>query len=83
MLLDRKNSATKKVPNFAEIHKRIFAKSESIVDAKRRIEKKHLTLSKYIRMLLQDSLFDFNFRFSGILLPICFNVCLSFSYYTK
>lgn len=41
-------STTKEVPNFAKIHKKMFAKSESIVDAKKRIIDRHtkITASK-------------------------------------
>ncbi|KOX78811.1 hypothetical protein WN51_08570 [Melipona quadrifasciata] len=41
-------STTKEVPNFAKIHKKMFAKSESIVDAKKRIIDRHtkMTASK-------------------------------------
>ncbi|KZC06359.1 PREDICTED: putative uncharacterized protein DDB_G0285119 [Dufourea novaeangliae] len=42
---DPKKSATKELPNFAEIHKRMFAKSESVVDAKRRLEERHTALT--------------------------------------
>ncbi|XP_053986577.1 104 kDa microneme/rhoptry antigen-like isoform X1 [Hylaeus volcanicus] len=42
---DSKYSSTKKVPNFAEIHKKMFAKSESVVDAKRRLERRHMALT--------------------------------------
>ncbi|KOC63337.1 hypothetical protein WH47_04786 [Habropoda laboriosa] len=34
-------SATKKVPNFANIHNKIFTKSESIADAKNRLKDRH------------------------------------------
>lgn len=30
-----------------KIHKRMFAKSESVVDAKKRLEERHTTLSKH------------------------------------
>ncbi|XP_076663568.1 uncharacterized protein LOC143366390 isoform X2 [Andrena cerasifolii] len=42
---DPKSSATKKIPNFMKIHRRMFAKSESIVDAKKRLEERHTTLT--------------------------------------
>lgn len=38
-------SSTKKVPNFAEIHKKNFSKMESLVDLKKRIEERHVTLN--------------------------------------
>lgn len=38
-------STTKKVPNFAKIHKKLFAKSESIVDAKKRVIDRHTEMS--------------------------------------
>ncbi|XP_043518849.1 ribonuclease 3-like isoform X3 [Frieseomelitta varia] len=38
-------STTKKVPNFAKIHKKMFAKSESIVDVKKRIIDRHTKMS--------------------------------------
>ncbi|KAL6445220.1 hypothetical protein ACFW04_002232 [Cataglyphis niger] len=37
-----KKSSTKKVPNFGKIHEQMFAKSESLVDAKKRLEDRHL-----------------------------------------
>ncbi|XP_029163555.1 rho GTPase-activating protein gacF [Nylanderia fulva] len=40
-----KKSSTKKVPNFGKIHEQMFAKSESLVDAKKRVEARHLALS--------------------------------------
>ncbi|XP_076656134.1 uncharacterized protein LOC143360866 [Halictus rubicundus] len=43
--LDLKNSATKKLPNFAELHKKLFAKSESVVDARKRLEERHRALT--------------------------------------
>ncbi|XP_076235405.1 uncharacterized protein LOC143179878 [Calliopsis andreniformis] len=46
-----KYSAAKKIPNFLKIHERIFAKSESIVDAKRRLEEKHTTLTTPVNKL--------------------------------
>ncbi|XP_077265276.1 uncharacterized protein LOC143899142 isoform X1 [Temnothorax americanus] len=36
-----KKSSTKKVPNFSRIHEQMFAKSESLVDAKKRLEARH------------------------------------------
>ncbi|XP_031825413.1 uncharacterized protein LOC116423862 [Nomia melanderi] len=41
-----KNSSTKKVPNFAKIHKKLFAKSESIINVKKRLEERHMALTK-------------------------------------
>ncbi|KAG7204217.1 hypothetical protein KM043_002048 [Ampulex compressa] len=41
---DLKSSAAKKMPNFSEIHKKMFAKSESLTDAKKRIQARHATL---------------------------------------
>ncbi|XP_043518846.1 ribonuclease 3-like isoform X1 [Frieseomelitta varia] len=38
-------STTKKVPNFAKIHKKMFAKSESIVDVKKRIIDRHTKMT--------------------------------------
>ncbi|CAD1479359.1 unnamed protein product, partial [Heterotrigona itama] len=40
-IIDSMPSTTKKVPNFAKIHKKLFAKSESIVDAKKRVKDRH------------------------------------------
>ncbi|XP_029676510.1 titin homolog isoform X1 [Formica exsecta] len=40
-----KKSSTKKVPNFGKIHEQMFAKSESVVDAKKRLEIKHLAFT--------------------------------------
>ncbi|EFN75786.1 probable serine/threonine-protein kinase nek3 [Harpegnathos saltator] len=37
-----KKSSIKKVPNFRRIHEKMFAKSESVVDAKKRLDTKHL-----------------------------------------
>ncbi|CAK9809180.1 hypothetical protein ANTPLA_LOCUS6057 [Anthophora plagiata] len=37
----KSSSTTKKVPNFAEIHKKMFAKLESIVDVKNRVRNRH------------------------------------------
>lgn len=37
-----KKSSIKKVPNFRRIHEKIFAKSESVVDARKRLETRHL-----------------------------------------
>lgn len=42
---DSKFLASKEVPNFAEIHKRMFGKLESVVDAKKRLEDRHTTLT--------------------------------------
>lgn len=42
---DPKYSATKKIPNFMKIHKRMFAKSESVIDAKKRLKERHTTLT--------------------------------------
>ena len=42
---DPKYSATKKIPNFMKIHRRMFAKSESVIDAKKRLEERHTTLT--------------------------------------
>ncbi|XP_076392157.1 uncharacterized protein LOC100882771 [Megachile rotundata] len=44
-ITDSKFLATKEVPNFAEIHKRMFGKLESVVDAKKRLEDRHATLT--------------------------------------
>lgn len=38
-------SATKKVPNFSRIHKKLFDKSESIIDAKKRLQNRHTALT--------------------------------------
>lgn len=43
--IDSKFVATKEVPNFAEIHKRMFGKLESVIDAKKRLEDRHTTLT--------------------------------------
>ncbi|KAL6256380.1 hypothetical protein P5V15_012494 [Pogonomyrmex californicus] len=40
-----KKSSTKKVPNFGRIHEQMFAKSESLVDAKKRLEARHLAFT--------------------------------------
>lgn len=40
-----KTSTAKKAPNFALIHERKFAKLESLVDAKKRLERRHVALS--------------------------------------
>lgn len=40
-----KKSSTKKIPNFGKIHEKIFAKSESFVDAKKRLEARHLAFT--------------------------------------
>lgn len=40
-----KKSSTKKVPNFGKIHEQMFAKSESLVDAKKRLQARHLAFS--------------------------------------
>ncbi|XP_032668098.1 uncharacterized protein LOC116842667 [Odontomachus brunneus] len=37
-----KRSSVKKVPNFKRMHEKMFAKSESVVDAKKRLESRHL-----------------------------------------
>ncbi|XP_043254904.1 uncharacterized protein LOC122398783 isoform X2 [Colletes gigas] len=42
---DPKYSAKKEVPNFTQIHKRLFAKSESIIDAKKRLKERHVALT--------------------------------------
>ncbi|XP_017763885.1 PREDICTED: uncharacterized protein LOC108553488 [Eufriesea mexicana] len=41
-----KYSAVKKIPNFAEIHKQMFARSESIIDVKNRLKDRHTALTK-------------------------------------
>lgn len=38
----------KKVPNFEKIHEQMFAKSESLVDAKKRLKARHLAFSNLI-----------------------------------
>ncbi|XP_018313892.1 uncharacterized protein [Mycetomoellerius zeteki] len=40
-----KKSSLKKVPNFGRIHEQMFAKSESLVDAKKRLEARHLAFT--------------------------------------
>ncbi|XP_011635085.1 cylicin-1-like [Pogonomyrmex barbatus] len=40
-----KKSSTKKVPNFGRIHEQMFAKSESLIDAKKRLEARHLAFT--------------------------------------
>ncbi|XP_012219167.1 kinesin-related protein 2-like isoform X1 [Linepithema humile] len=40
-----KKSSTKKVPNFGRIHEKMFAKSESLLDAKKRLESRHLAFT--------------------------------------
>lgn len=47
-----KKSSTKKVPNFGRIHEKMFAKSESLVDAKKRLESRHLTFSNLIIFII-------------------------------
>ncbi|XP_050466252.1 uncharacterized protein LOC126859233 isoform X2 [Cataglyphis hispanica] len=43
-LIEKKSEkkSAKKVPNFGKIHEQMFAKSESLVDAKKRLEDRHL-----------------------------------------
>ncbi|XP_017879478.1 uncharacterized protein LOC108624591 isoform X2 [Ceratina calcarata] len=43
---DPKSSGKKTMPNFAEIHKKMFAKSESIIDAKKRVQDRHTALTR-------------------------------------
>lgn len=45
LLIEKKSSMKKKVPNFGRIHEQMFAKSESLVDAKKRLEARHLAFS--------------------------------------
>jgi hypothetical protein len=35
----------RKIPNFADIHQKNFEKMESLIDLKKRIEKRHLNLN--------------------------------------
>ncbi|XP_060827793.1 uncharacterized protein LOC132913446 [Bombus pascuorum] len=42
---DSKPATTKKVPNFAKIHQKIFAKAESIIDAKKRVIDRYTELT--------------------------------------
>ncbi|XP_012530632.1 uncharacterized protein LOC105833437 isoform X2 [Monomorium pharaonis] len=42
---DKKSSMKKKIPNFGKIHEQMFAKSESLVDAKKRLEARHLAFT--------------------------------------
>ncbi|KAK0164797.1 hypothetical protein PV328_003372 [Microctonus aethiopoides] len=42
--VDVKTMSAKKAPNFAQIHQRKFAKMESLVDAKKRVEERHNAL---------------------------------------
>lgn len=42
---DSKPATTKKVPNFAKIHKKIFAKAESIIDARKRVIDRYTELT--------------------------------------
>ncbi|XP_011860979.1 PREDICTED: probable serine/threonine-protein kinase nek3 [Vollenhovia emeryi] len=44
-----KKSSTKKVPNFGKIHEQMFAKSESLVDAKKRLEARHQAFANKAR----------------------------------
>lgn len=44
-----KYSATKKAPNFSRIHKKLFSQAESVIDAKRRLEERHRTLTRTSR----------------------------------
>ncbi|EZA59002.1 hypothetical protein DMN91_011305 [Ooceraea biroi] len=39
-----KKSSVKKKPDFAKIHERMFARSESLVDAKKRLESRHMAV---------------------------------------
>ncbi|XP_043271468.1 muscle M-line assembly protein unc-89-like isoform X2 [Venturia canescens] len=45
---ESKTPLARKVPNFAQIHQKKFAQMESLVDAKRRVEKRHLAISTQI-----------------------------------
>ncbi|XP_058789897.1 probable serine/threonine-protein kinase nek3 isoform X2 [Phymastichus coffea] len=40
-----KTPVSRKIPNFAEIHQKNFAKMESLVDLKKRVEKRHIILN--------------------------------------
>lgn len=42
---EKKSSMKKKMPNFGRIHEEMFAKSESLVDAKKRLETRHLAFA--------------------------------------
>ncbi|XP_015589244.1 neurofilament heavy polypeptide [Cephus cinctus] len=42
---DLKTPVARKAPNFAEIHQKKFAKMESLVDAKKRVQERHIVLS--------------------------------------
>ncbi|XP_011504720.1 PREDICTED: serine/arginine repetitive matrix protein 2-like [Ceratosolen solmsi marchali] len=43
--LGTKTPVTRKIPNFADIHQKNFEKMESLIDLKKRIEKRHLTIN--------------------------------------
>lgn len=51
-LFIEKKSSTKKVPNFGKIHEQMFAKSESLVDAKKRLEARHLAFGNLIKFII-------------------------------
>jgi hypothetical protein len=42
----------KKKPDFAKIHEKMFAKSESLVDAKKRLEDRHIAFSNLIMFII-------------------------------
>lgn len=44
--------AKTKIPNFVEIHKKMFAKSESVIDAKKRLKDRHTALSTAFSWLI-------------------------------
>lgn len=44
VFLETKTPVPKKIPNFAEIHKKTFAKMESVVDAKKRVADRHVAM---------------------------------------
>lgn len=43
-----KKSSVKKKPDFAKMHEIMFARSESLVDAKKRLEDRHITFSNNV-----------------------------------
>jgi hypothetical protein len=58
-LFTEKKSSTKKVPNFGRIHEQMFAKSESLVDVKKRLEARHQAFSNLITFIISDTFRQF------------------------
>lgn len=44
-MTETKTPVNRKIPNFAEIHQKRFAKMESLVDLKKRVEKRHVVMN--------------------------------------